>query len=239
MKKDAFTGKVVPRGWHHEKTARCVLAADVAAVMGPAGWLVSELRCMETIRWGSDGTEHYIIYEKELEMTNQKFEITDIAHEKYPFLYRIRALRDIGTEVKAGDLGGFVEHEGNLSFEPGDNSWIYHDATVAGDGYVEKNAMLRDRAVVCGHACVSREAILGGDARAEDDAYIRGASLFASARAFGQSMVLSSPDDPHLAPRLSGHCCVYGKVSGSVQILGSAVIISSEEISAIRPRTPS
>lgn len=163
-------------------------------------------------------------------MTNQKFEITDIAHEKYPFLYRIRALRDIGTEVKAGDLGGFVEHEGNLSFEPGDNSWIYHDATVAGDGYVEKNAMLRDRAVVCGHACVSREAILGGDARAEDDAYIRGASLSGSARASGQSMILVSPDDPQRVPVLYGQCYVYGKVIGDVHIRGQAVIVSNEEI---------
>ena len=237
MKKDAFTGKVMPRGWHHEKTARCVRAADVAAVMGHAGWLVSEKKCMETIRWGSDGTEHYIIYEKELEMTNQKFEITDIAHEKYPFLHRIRALRDIGAEVKAGDWGGFVEHEGNLSSEPGDDAWIYNDAVVAGDGCVDKNAVLRDRAVVCGHAYASRGSVLFGDARAEDDAYIRGATLFASARASGQSMVLSSPDDPHLAPRLSGHCCVYGKVSGSVQILGSAVIISGEDICNTSPDT--
>ena len=30
---------------------------------------------------------------------NTKYEITDIAHEKYPFLHRIRALRDIGSEV--------------------------------------------------------------------------------------------------------------------------------------------
>ena len=34
--------------------------------------------------------------------TNQKYEITEIAHEKYPFLHRIRALRDIGSEVKTG-----------------------------------------------------------------------------------------------------------------------------------------
>ena len=27
--------------------------------------LVRELQCMETIRWGNDGTEYYIIYEKE------------------------------------------------------------------------------------------------------------------------------------------------------------------------------
>ena len=39
-------------------------------------------------------------------MSNIKYEITDIAHEKYPFLHRIRALQDIGSEIKAGDLGG-------------------------------------------------------------------------------------------------------------------------------------
>ena len=61
---------------------------------------------------------------------NQKFEITDIAHEKYPFLHRIRALRDVGATVKAGDLGGFVEHEGNLSYED-EGSWLYDDAIAA------------------------------------------------------------------------------------------------------------
>lgn len=70
MKKNAFTGKVTPHGWHHERTARCVHAADVAAAMGSCGWLVSERRCMETIRWGSDGVEYYIVYERELERAN-------------------------------------------------------------------------------------------------------------------------------------------------------------------------
>ena len=65
-------------------------------------------------------------------MRNQKYEITDIVHEKYPFLHRIRALRDIGGDVKAGELGGFVEHEGNLSFEPGDDAWVYDNAIIAG-----------------------------------------------------------------------------------------------------------
>ena len=32
--------------------------------------------------------------------TNQKYEITEIAHEKYPFLHRIRALRDIRSEER-------------------------------------------------------------------------------------------------------------------------------------------
>lgn len=47
-----------------KQTVRCVRAADVAAVMGEAGWLVSEGRYMETIRWGNDDTEYHIIYER-------------------------------------------------------------------------------------------------------------------------------------------------------------------------------
>ena len=66
-------------------------------------------------------------------VANQKYEITDIAHEKYPFLHRIRALRDIGSDVKAGDMGGFVESESNLSFEQGDDAWIFDDAIAAGE----------------------------------------------------------------------------------------------------------
>ena len=39
-------------------------------------------------------------------ISNQKYEITDMAHEEYPFLHRIRALRDICGEIRAGDIGG-------------------------------------------------------------------------------------------------------------------------------------
>ena len=92
-------------------------------------------------------------------MSNQKYEITDIAHEKYPFLHRIRALRDIGSEVKAGDLGGFVEHEGNLSYEDAD-SWIYNDAIAANGAFVYEGAALRNHAVACGEAKICKGAVL-------------------------------------------------------------------------------
>ena len=168
-------------------------------------------------------------------MTNQKYEITDIVHEKHPFLHRIRALRDIGKDVKAGELGGFVEYEGNLSFEPGDDAWIYNDAIAAGDSVVEKGSALRTRAVVCGSACVSHGSVLFGDARAEDDAYLRGVTMWGSARASGTSVIVASPDDPARAPRLSGRCVVYGKVMGDVQLLGDAVVISGEEVCNTTP----
>lgn len=40
-------------------------------------------------------------------------------------LRRIKALRDFG-DVKAGDLGGFIEKESNLSHDG--NAWVFGDA---------------------------------------------------------------------------------------------------------------
>ena len=146
-----------------------------------------------------------------MKTTNQKYEITDIPHEQYPFLHRIRALRDIGVEVRAGDLGGFVESESNLSFEPGDDAWIF------------------DNAIACNNAYVSHSSVMTGHSRAEDDAYIRGAVLSAHARASGRSMILHA-QDTLAVPLLSGQCAVYGKVSGDVRLTGTALVISGEEI---------
>lgn len=160
---------------------------------------------------------------------NQKYEITDIAHEKYPFLHRIRALRDIGQKVKSGELGGFVESESNLSFEPGDDAWIFDDAICAGDGYVDKGSRLFGNAVVCGRGYVSHDSAMSAHTRVEDDAYIRGADLCGHARVSGRGMVLASSDSDH-RPILSENCAVYGTVQGDIHMMGTAVVIDGEEI---------
>lgn len=162
-------------------------------------------------------------------MSNLKYELTDIAHEKYPFLHRIRALRDVGIEVRAGDLGGFVEAECNLSQEEGDASWIFGDAIAAGSACVDKNSCLRDEAVACDQAYVTQRSALSGHARAEDSAYIRGAVLSGQARASGAAMALDNHDTGKY-PRLSGQCVVYGTVAGDVRASGSAVILWEEKI---------
>lgn len=161
--------------------------------------------------------------------TNDKYEITDIAHGQHAFLFRIRALRDIGAEVKAGDLGGFVESESNLSFEPGDDAWLFDDAIACNNAYVDKGSQLRKNAVACHNAYVSHGTVMTGSTRAEDDAYLRGALLSGRARASGQSMILHSQDTLS-SPMLSGQCAVYGKVSGNVRLTGTAIVISGEEI---------
>lgn len=168
--------------------------------------------------------------EKEMiPMSNQKFEITEIAHEKYPFLHRIRALRDVGIEVRAGDLGGFVEGEFNLSQEQGDSSWIFDDAIAAGCASVDKDSCLRDEAVACEEAYVTQRSALSGHARAEESAYIRGSVLYEYARASGSAMVLNTPGTGKY-PKLSGHCTVYGTVAGAVQVAGTAMVLWEEKI---------
>ncbi|MEB7197133.1 hypothetical protein NEM98_23180 [Escherichia coli] len=80
-------------------------------------------------------------------------------------LYRIRALRDIPlSDVKAGDLGGWVEGEHNLSQDGG--AWITDDAWVFG------NAVVCDDAQVFDNARVYDEAIISNNARVYDDAKV-------------------------------------------------------------------
>ena len=125
-------------------------------------------------------------------MQNNKYELTDIAHLQYPFLRRIRALRNIGDKVEAGDFGGFVESEQNLSFEPGDEAWLFDEAISCNEARVDKNSILKDNAIVSGQAYITQGAELGGNTQAMDKAYISGALLGVQARAYGSSIIVSS-----------------------------------------------
>lgn len=164
-----------------------------------------------------------------MKTSNLKYEITDIAHEKYPFLHRVRALRDIDSQVKAGDLGGFVESESNLSAEANDRAWIFDDAIAAGNAYVDMDSLLKENAVACDNAYVSHGAVLSGHARAEDDAYLRGAVMNGSARVSGFAQIIRVPGQ-FGTPLLSGHCQVYGVIRGDIRVTDTAVILPGEEV---------
>ena len=95
---------------------------------------------------------------------DKKYELTDEKIEAFcTTLYRIRALRDISAfDVKAGDLGGFIEKEENLSHD--DNAWVCGNARVYGDARVCGDARVYDNAWVCGDARVYGNARVCGDA---------------------------------------------------------------------------
>lgn len=70
-------------------------------------------------------------------------------------LYRIKALVQFGN-VNAGDLGGWIEKEENLS-QYG-NAWVSGNAEVSGNARVYGNAVVYGNAEVSGNARVSGNA---------------------------------------------------------------------------------
>ena len=84
-------------------------------------------------------------------------------------LFRIRALRSFG-DIKAGDLGGFIENERNLSH--GGNAWVGDNAQVGGNAEVYGDAQVVGYARVGGYARVDGDAWVGGYARVNGDGLI-------------------------------------------------------------------
>ena len=98
-----------------------------------------------------------------------KYKLTDETKELgWRILHRIEALKDFGN-VKAGDKGGWIEKEDNISQDG--NCWVYDDACVCGDARVFGNARVFGDACVYGNACVYDDVWVFGDAdiKSKDD----------------------------------------------------------------------
>jgi hypothetical protein len=95
-------------------------------------------------------------------------------------LYRIRAVADVGSFVKPGDLGGFVASEANLSHI--DDAWVFGNARVSGKARVSGNAKVSGSARVSGNVWVSDDAWVFGNARMSGNARVSDyARLFGNA----------------------------------------------------------
>ncbi|UNE53648.1 hypothetical protein [Bartonella machadoae] len=116
-------------------------------------------------------------------IVSKKYEITN---ETRVFdnhtLYRIRALRDF-DDVKAGQLGGFIEDESNLSHEG--NCWVADDAYVLKPGRVYENARVYGNAAVGG--------FVYGNAHVYDFAKVfANAHVYDNARVFDSAKIISN-----------------------------------------------
>lgn len=92
-------------------------------------------------------------------------------------VYRIQALKDF-ADVKAGQLGGFIASENNLSqFH---SAWVYDSACIFGNAWVEEDSKVKGKAIVkgeariSGNAKVSGHAIISGSSWIEDNARVTG-----------------------------------------------------------------
>lgn len=101
---------------------------------------------------------------KKFELTNETFYDECVEAR----VYRIKALRDFG-DVKAGDLGGFVEEESNLSHDG--TCWIYDNAIVCRGSKVSEEAEVRDTAVI------SDESYVWGNSRIYETPIVRSSRI--------------------------------------------------------------
>lgn len=126
-------------------------------------------------------------------------------------LYRIRAVRDFAG-VLAGELGGFIESEANLSHKG--NAWVDGNAQVSGSAWVFGDARVFGSAWVSGGVWVSGSAWVFG-----------GALVSGSARVFGDARVSGRA-------WVSGNALVSGsaRVSGNAQVFGGAWVKGTAEV---------
>ena len=142
--------------------------------------------------------------DKKYELRCKKHIKDDVTKTKHT-LYRIRALRDVGS-VKAGEYGGYIESEDNLSHD--NVCWIFDDA------WVGEHAKVSGNAVVCGTAKIYNNAMMYGNAYISENAHIFGsAHVFGSTYIHGDARICESA-------RVSGRCELFGdtKISGDAQI---------------------
>lgn len=125
-------------------------------------------------------------------------------------LYRIKAVKDFG-DVKAGDLGGWLESENNLNHSG--CCWVYNEAKVYGNAQVYCDAKIYDSAEIFGNAKVYC------NAKVRNNAIIFGnAVIFGYAEIFGNAEVWDT--------FVRDNATVYGnaKVYGNAHICGDAKI---------------
>lgn len=102
-------------------------------------------------------------------------------------LYRIRALRDF-RDVKAGDLGGYIESESNLSQHG--PCWVYDDAKVYERALVFAWAKVFGNASIFGNASVYDHTLIYDNAKVYGNSKIHGKTrVYGAAHVFGNAIV--------------------------------------------------
>ena len=158
----------------------------------------------------------------------KKYELTNKIKNWYGHtLYQIRALKNFGA-VKAGELGGWIETEYNLS-QNGD-CWIYDNAAVYRRASVCNNAVVHNNAVVCDNAVVCGRAVVCGNATVHNNAIVCENAIIC--------------DDATIcdAAGVSGNVVICGKarvgdfagVDGNATICGDATICQTTDYTVVQ-----
>ncbi len=161
---------------------------------------------------------------KYLKIMEKKFILTDrfIVSDSGKKLFQIQCVKTF-KYANAGDLGGYIEKEGNLS--QNGNAWIYDNAQVSGSAHVYGSAQVSDDARVFGDTQVSDNAQVFGNACVFGNAMICGnAQVFDYAQVFGNAMICGSA-------QVSDYAQVFGNanIHGNGSISGDAYVDSNDK----------
>lgn len=149
-------------------------------------------------------------------------------------LHRIRAVRDFGVKenyfrnVKAGDLGGWIEKEDNLSHEG--LCWVSEGAIVCDSAIVFDNARVFGNAVVSDNARICEIALVSGDAIVSDNAVVEGyAKIGGNTRIRGNARVGAYVE-------VSDNALVegYARIGGNTYIGGDSFISGDAIVKSMR-----
>lgn len=184
--------------------------------------------------------------------TTPKYKLTD---ETIEFdgrtLHRIEALRDI-VNVKAGEKGGFVESEKNLShqgdcwifapsnfytYDNDDIAKVYGNARVYDNAQVYGNAKVYGEAKVSGNARIYGDTKVFGNAKVTEDVRIYGwegkAKIYGDAQVFGNALIDVARSNENSVIKIFGNAKIYGnaKVVGwNIKIYENAKIFDNASV---------
>jgi carbonic anhydrase/acetyltransferase-like protein (isoleucine patch superfamily) len=162
-------------------------------------------------------------------------------------LFRIVALRDF-SDVKEGDIGGYISGEHNLSHEGKcwvygnaivrDNAMVYENAKVYGNAIVRDKAEVYGNSEVYGKAMVSDKAYVFCNAKVYDNAQVYGdTSVFNNASIYGDSKVcgnaeVSGDATIHDNSWVYDYAQVYGNVEvyDNAEVGGNAIVLSNAKV---------
>ncbi len=155
-------------------------------------------------------------------------------------LHRIRAVRDFvladGTKIRAGDLGGWIECEENLSHCGSawvrdealifNKAWVGDDARVCDDARVYGNARIGGKVRVYGQAWIYGKTWINGGVQIGGEAKVFGnAQIYGNAQVYGNAMVY---DDTQIYGK--AEVCKKTEVFGKGEVFGNAQIYGNARI---------
>lgn len=144
-------------------------------------------------------------------------------------LHRIKAVKDFGS-IKAGEFGGYIENEKNLSQD--DNAWIYGEAMAFGNARVFGNAKILGNAHIFGNAKVFESARVYGDARVYDDAIVNNNARIYDNAIVHDNAIVSDYAEVCENAKVCDDADVYGltRIFGNAKIFGNATIKGNAKV---------